>query len=146
MNELGRLIAGAVTTFTLLAGCASTAADHCCDWAGLQARSLLGSGGKDCGTIQSHPLEPRTEQLRCVKAALAQQVPFMVSYHDTSKPGIEKLEIAIFSAQGEKVLMQRTEGGDRPLVYVGTCAEMTFAADGRIQHSNCTERPPRATG
>ena len=146
MKTLARRILGTWLGAALLAGCASTSNGDCCGWADIQARTLLGSGGKNCGTIQSHPLEPRAQQLRCVKLALAHHVPFMVSYHDTSKAGVEVLEVAIFSAQGEKVLMQRTEGGDRPQVYVGTCAEMSFAADGRIQRSNCTERPPRATG
>jgi hypothetical protein len=146
MNTVARWILGTCLGATLLVGCASTAADACCDWAGIKARSLLGSDGKDCGTIQSHPLEPRTEQLRCVKHALARHTPFMVSYHDTSKPGVEALEIALFTAQGEKVLMQRTGGGAAPQVYVGTCAEMSFAADGRIQRSGCTARPARATG
>lgn len=146
MNTLARIVLGIGLGAALLAGCASTAKETCCDWAGLQARSLLGSSGKDCGTIQSHPLEPRNHQLRCAKHALAHKAPFMLAYHDTSKPGVDKTEIALFSAQGEKVLMQRTEGGDQSGVYVGTCAEMSFAADGRIQHAHCTERPPRATG
>jgi len=146
MKTLARFILGTWLGAALLAGCASTATDNCCDWADIKARSLLGPDGKNCGIIQSHPLEPRTQQLRCVKLALAHQVPFMVSYHDTSKAGVDTLEVAIFSAQGEKVLMQRTEGGDQPKVYVGTCSEMSFAADGRIQRSNCTERPPHATG
>jgi hypothetical protein len=146
MKTLARLIVIISLGAAVLAGCASAAIDHCCDWANIKARSLLGSSGKDCGIIQSHPLEPRTQQLRCVKLSLAHKVPFMLSYHDTSKPGIDSTEIAIFSAQGEKVLMTRTEGGDQPQVYVGTCAEMSFAADGHIQRSNCTERPPRATG
>lgn len=145
MKTLARIVLGSCLGAVLLAGCA-THRDDCCDWAGIQARSLLGSSGKDCGIIQSHPLEPRSQQLRCVKNALAHKAPFMLAYHDTSKPGIDKTEVAIFSAQGEKVLMQRTEGGDQPSVSVGTCAEMSFAADGRIQRSNCTERPPRATG
>ncbi len=144
MKTLARIVLGTCLGATLLAGCATTNPD-CCDWAGIHARSLLGSGGKDCGTIQSHPLEPRSQQLRCAKKALAHKVPFMMTYHDTSRPGVDKTEIALFSAQGEKVLMRRTQGGDQPGVYVGTCAEMSFAADGRIQHSDCTARPPRAT-
>jgi hypothetical protein len=146
MKTLARFILGTWLGAALLAGCASTSNGDCCGWADIQARTLLGSGGKNCGTIESHPLEPRSQQLRCVKLALAHQAPFMVSYHDTSKPGIETLEVAIFSAQGEKVLMKRTEDGGQPQVYVGACAQMSFAADGRIQHSNCSERPPRATG
>jgi hypothetical protein len=145
VNKLPRFVFGTWLGAALVAGCASTATD-CCDWAEIKAHSLLGPDGKNCGTIQSHPLEPRTQQLRCVKQALAHKVPFMVAYHDTSKPGLETLEVAIFSAQGEKVLMKRTEGGDQPSVYVGTCGEMSFAADGRIQRSQCSERPPRATG
>jgi len=146
MRELGRSITGAVFVLILLAGCASTPTGDCCEWADIKSSALLGSSGKNCGTVESHPLEPRSQQLHCVKHALAHKAPFMVSYHDTSKPGSETLEVAIFSAQGEKVLMKRTEDGGQPQVYVGTCAQMSFAADGRIQHSNCSERPPRATG
>jgi hypothetical protein len=146
MKTLARWIFGICLAAALCAGCSSTPVNKCCDWAGINSRSLLGSSGKDCGTIQSHPLEPRTQQLRCVKSSLAHQVPFMLSYHDTSKPGIDTTEVAIFSAQGEKVLMQRTDGEGQPQIYVGTCADMSFASDGRIQRSNCTERPPRATG
>jgi len=145
MKTLARIVLGTCLGATLLAGCA-THRESCCDWAGIQARSLLGAGGKDCGTIQSHPLEPRTQQLRCVKQAMAHKTPFMLAYHDTSKPGVDRTEVALFTAQGEKVLMQRTEGGGQPTVYVGTCAEMSFASDGRIQRSNCIERPPRVTG
>jgi hypothetical protein len=145
MKTLARIVLCTCLGAMLLAGCA-THRQGCCDWAGIQARSLLGSSGKDCGTIQSHPLEPRSQQLRCVKHAVAHKVPFMLTYHDTSKAGVDKTEVALFTAQGEKVLMQRTEGVDQSSVYVGTCAEMSFGADGRIQRSNCIERPPRATG
>jgi hypothetical protein len=146
MSTFARLLFCTCLGAILIAGCASTATEDCCAWAGLNARSLLGPDGKNCGTIQSHPLEPRAEQLRCVRHAIAHGVPYMITYHDTSKPGIETVEIAISSAQGEKVLMRRSEGGDAPQTYVGTCGEMSLAANGRIQRSNCTERAPHATG
>ena len=41
------------------AGCASAPKEACCAWAGIDARTLLGPDGVDCGTIKSHPLEPR---------------------------------------------------------------------------------------
>src|SRR5690349_14809721 len=76
MKTLARFILGTWLGAALLAGCASTATDSCCEWADIKARSLLGSDGENCGTIQSHPLEPRTQQLRCVKLALAHRTPF----------------------------------------------------------------------
>jgi hypothetical protein len=130
----------------LLVGCASTPREACCTWAGVEAKTLLGHDGVDCGTVRSHPLEPRTEQLRCARDAAKRGVPYMIAYRDSTKPSGEVLDVAIFSAQGEKILLQRAEEGAGQRTYVGTCSKMSVASDGRIQRADCIERVPPATG
>ena len=134
------------TLAAVLAGCASTPHESCCTWAGVDAKTLLGHDGVDCGTVRSHPLEPRTAQLRCARDAQKRGVPYMIAYRDSTKPDGDVLDVAIFSAQGEKILLQRAEQGAGQHTYVGTCAKMSVASDGRIQRDNCVERPPPATG
>ena len=129
-----------------LGACASIPHEPCCDWAGIDAHALLGADGVDCGVIRSHPLEPRAQQMRCVRDAAKRGIPYMIAYRDTSSPYSEVLDVAIFSAQGEKILLRRPAEGAHGQSYVGTCSQMTVASDGHIQREQCTERSSPATG
>ena len=122
------------------AGCASTPNEECCAWAGIDAHALLGDDGVDCGTINSHPLEPRAKQLRCVRDAKQRGIPYMIAYRDTRLPYSEVLDVAIFSAQGEKILLRRPAEGAHGHAFVGTCSKMSVESDGRIERAECTER------
>jgi hypothetical protein len=122
------------------AGCASIPREPCCEWAGIDAQALLGHDGVDCGVIKSHPLEPRAQQLRCVRDAAKRGIPYMIAYRDSSKPYSEVLDVAIFSAQGEKILLRRPAEGARGHAFVGTCTQMSVESDGRIRRAQCTER------
>ena len=123
-----------------LGACASTPHEPCCDWAGVDAHALLGANGVDCGVIRSHPLEPRAQQMRCVRDAAKRGIPYMIAYRDTSAPYAEVLDVAIFSAQGEKILLRRPAEGAHGHAFVGTCTQMSVESDGRIQRAQCTER------
>jgi hypothetical protein len=130
-----------------LAGCATTPEEPCCGWAGIDARALLGSEGVDCGTIGSHSLDPRMHQLRCARDARRRGAPYMIAFHDVSKRPLEVLDVAIFTAQGEKVLLQqRIEEGAAPSTYIGTCKRLSVESDGRIRREGCVERVAPAAG
>jgi hypothetical protein len=130
----------------LAAGCASIPGEPCCAWAGIDARTLLGRDGVDCGVIKSHPLEPRAQQLRCARDAARRGIPYMIAYRDTSAPYSEALEVAIFSAQGEKILLRRPAEGAHGQSFVGTCTQMSVESDGRIRRAECTARADPVKG
>ena len=143
-KQLRNLLLAAITVAA--AGCASAPEQACCDWAGIDARTLLGPDGVDCGTIKSHPLEPRAPQMRCVRDAARRGIPYMIAYRDTSKPYSEVLDVAIFSAQGEKILLRKPAEGARGHAFIGTCSQMSIESDGRIQRAECTERGASSRG
>ena len=147
MNRQVRMLLLAAVA-VVAGGCAGTPREACCSWAGIDAQTLLGPDGVDCGTIKSHPLEPRAPQMRCVRDAARRGIPYMIAYRDTSKPYSEVLDVAIFSAQGEKILLRKPAEGARGHAFIGTCSQMSIESDGRIWRSQCTERgaPTPTTG
>jgi hypothetical protein len=152
VSKPGRSSWLAIAPFSwLLSACGTLppAADAipCCLAMGLDVRPILGDQFTNCGTYEQLYLSaisriPSERALKCARRELAARRPFMFTYEQNEPPDVSITHVAVFGANGERVLVQSGIFGDENIAFAGSCDELTVEKDGYPTHENCSASTP----